>query len=66
MAAPVIPDVRNVKLGQGKEIRLTYDMGTMCLSFESSEKPGLYVELNAVTVNKKYLGKSFEVEPGRG
>ena len=41
---------------------LTYDMGTTCLSFELCEKTGLNVELNAVTVNKKYLGKSFEVK----
>ncbi|MGI5860031.1 MAG: hypothetical protein ACOX8P_12080 [Tepidanaerobacteraceae bacterium] len=45
-----------------KGTSLTYDMGTTCLSFELSEKTGLNVELNAVTVNKKYLGKSFEVE----
>src|SRR5690554_1142616 len=41
---------------------LTYDMGTTCLSFESWGKSGLSVELKAATINKEYLGKSFEVE----
>lgn len=41
---------------------LTYDMGTTSLSFVSWEKPGLNVELNAVTTNEKDLGKSFMVE----
>ena len=42
--------------------RLTYDMGTTCLSFESLKNQGFNVELKAVTINKKYLGKSFEIE----
>ena len=41
---------------------LAYEMGTTCLSFAASEKPGLSVELAAVTANKEYLGKSFAVE----
>ncbi|NLM21982.1 MAG: hypothetical protein GX207_09600 [Peptococcaceae bacterium] len=41
---------------------LTYDMGTTRLSFELCEEPGLSVELNVETANKKYLGNSFEVE----
>lgn len=42
--------------------RLSYDMGTTSLSFEKCEKPGLNVELHAVTANKKDLEKSFEIE----
>lgn len=41
---------------------LRYDMGTTCLSFEAWGKPGLSVELKAVTANEKYLGKGFEIE----
>lgn len=42
--------------------RLTYDMGTTYLSFESCEVLGLNVELKAVTANSNYKGKSFEIE----
>ena len=42
--------------------RLTYDMGTTYLSFESCDGLGLNVELKAVTANSKYHGKSFTIE----
>jgi len=47
---------------QLKENCLTYDMGTTRLSFKSCDKQGLNVEVKAITSNKDYLGKSFEVE----
>ncbi|HEY8392734.1 MAG TPA: hypothetical protein VIL83_08415 [Capillibacterium sp.] len=41
---------------------LTYDMGGTSLFFAQWEKPGLDVELHAVTTYGKNLGKSFMVE----
>lgn len=42
--------------------RLTYDMGTTCLSFESCLDLDLTVELSATTTNLEYSKKSFKIE----